>query len=72
MAIQYNIKAQVVDIRKDSPRKEDAFLVDTNVWFWMTYTRASHSERPPSQYQTDLYPNYTNESLAIGANDSFV
>ncbi len=67
MAINYIIQAQVVDITIDIPRDKDAFLVDTNVWYWMTYTRASQSTRPPAQYQTTNYPAYTNEALAAGA-----
>lgn len=43
MAIDYTIQAQIVDIRKDSPRSEDIFLVDTNVWYWHAYTNANVS-----------------------------
>jgi len=67
MTVNYIIQAEVVDITSDSPRAEDAFLVDTNVWYWMTYTRASLSARPPAQYQTTTYPAYTNAALAAGA-----
>jgi len=67
MAVNYIIQAEVVDITSDSPRAEDNFLVDTNVWYWMTYTRASQSARPPAQYQTTNYPAYTNNALAVGA-----
>lgn len=41
MAINLNIQAEVVDIRSDSPEKNDIFLVDTNVWLWQTYTKAA-------------------------------
>ena len=64
MAVNYIIQAEVVDITGDTPRAEDAFLVDTNVWYWMTYTRASQSA---IQYQTTNYPAYTNSALAAGA-----
>ena len=64
MAVNYIIQAEVVDITGDTPRAEDAFLVDTNVWYWMTYTRASQSA---IQYQTTNYPAYTNAALAAGA-----
>ncbi len=67
MAVNYIIQAEVVDITRDTPRAEDAFLVDTNVWYWMTYTRASQSDRPPALYQTTNYPAYTNAALAAGA-----
>ena len=67
MAISYTIEAAVVDITHDTPKTEDIFLVDTNVWYWMTYTRASQRIRPPLQYQTNTYPTYTNSALAVGA-----
>lgn len=37
MAVNYTVRAAVVDIRQDTPKREDAFLVDTNVWYWLTY-----------------------------------
>jgi predicted nucleic acid-binding protein len=67
MAVNYIIQAQVIDITVDSPKPEDVFLVDTNVWYWMTYSRASQSVRPPAQYQSTNYPSYTNAVLAVGA-----
>ncbi|MDL1977636.1 MAG: PIN domain-containing protein [Deltaproteobacteria bacterium] len=67
MAINYSIQAEIVDITTDSPKTDDVFLVDTNVWYWMTYTRASLSVRPPAQYQTSNYPAYTNAALAAAA-----
>jgi hypothetical protein len=39
MAINYTVQAEVVDISADTPKTEDAFLVDTNVWYWLTYSR---------------------------------
>lgn len=67
MAVNYTIQAEVVDITTDTPQASDVFIVDTNVWYWMTYTRASQSLRPPAQYQTSNYPAYTNAALAVGA-----
>ena len=67
MAINYSIQAKIVDITTDSPRANDVFLVDTNVWYWMTYTRAGLSVRPPAQDQTSNYPAYTNAALSAGA-----
>ena len=54
MAINYVIDATIIDIRNDQPDSKDIFFVDTNVWFWLTYSKAS---RFPS-YQTRYYPNY--------------
>ncbi len=67
MAINYIIQADVVDITADSPQASDVFLVDTNVWYWVTYTRASQSSRPPRAYQTNHYPIYLNSALGTGA-----
>jgi predicted nucleic acid-binding protein len=62
MAINYTVQAQVVDITADTPRADDVFLVDTNVWYWMTYPHAtSFVSRPSSEY-----PAYLNK--ALGAN----
>ncbi len=41
MSINYTISSKVVDITQDSPKPSDSFLVDTNVWYWLTYTKAS-------------------------------
>ena len=67
MAINYTVEAEVVDITADTPKAQDSFLVDTNVWYWLTYSRASQSARPPANYQTTNYPNYTNAALGAGA-----
>lgn len=67
MAIHYNIQAAVIDITTDTPKAGDAFMVDTNVWYWLTYSRASQSVRPPAYYQVSHYPNYTNTALGAGA-----
>ncbi len=58
MAINYSIQADLVDITTDSPKADDVFLVDTNVWYWMTYPNAT--SYIPSQF----YPGYLNKALA--------
>ncbi|MEG4629800.1 hypothetical protein QUB56_09275 [Microcoleus sp. AR_TQ3_B6] len=55
MAVQYAVKAEVVNIQFDTPQKDDIFLVDTNVWYWLTYTQASTSAK---SYQIKDYPAY--------------
>ena len=50
--IQYTIQAEIIDIRQDQPRLSDRFVVDTNVWFWLTYPNAS-----PYPHQI-WYPKY--------------
>jgi predicted nucleic acid-binding protein len=60
MAINYRIQAQIVDIKIDVPHAEDIFMVDTNVWYWHTYTNASVSASP---YQIDNYPDYLIQAI---------
>lgn len=55
MAVNYVVQAEVVNIRSDQPKKDDIFLVDTNVWYWLTYTKASTSA---NNYQITYYPSY--------------
>jgi hypothetical protein len=55
------VRAQIVDIRADTPKDSDVFLVDTNAWYWLFYSRASVS-RTPAQAN---YPSYL--KAAIGA-----
>ncbi|MEH1870167.1 hypothetical protein [Nostoc sp.] len=60
MAVNYTVQAQVVDIRSDIPNKDDIFLVDTNVWYWYTYTNASISSLA---YQITEYPSYVAKAI---------
>jgi len=64
MAINYIVQAEVVDITIDTPKPNDAFLVDTNVWYWLTYTQASQDALP---YQISRYPKYANTALSVSA-----
>jgi len=67
--IQYSVQASIIDITKDTPKSTDCFLVDTNVWFWTTYTRASNipTANNPKQYQITDYPNYINKAISAGS-----
>jgi len=67
MPINYVIRAEVVDVESDTPQEEDAFLVDSNVWFWMTYTKASHGMEHWRQPLIIIYPDYINTALSAGA-----
>src|SRR5208337_397128 len=69
MPIQYSVQSSVVDIKKDKPKSTDLFLVDTNVWFWTTYTRASTipTANNPQQYQITDYPDYINKAINSGS-----
>ncbi|MBW4450215.1 MAG: hypothetical protein KME38_26155 [Spirirestis rafaelensis WJT71-NPBG6] len=68
MAVNLNIQADVIDIRVDTPQQDDIFLVDTNVWFWQTYTNAGFGAKP---YQIKNYPNYLKLALSNRATLSY-
>lgn len=56
------IEAEVFDIRKDDPRNAESFLVDTNVWFWMTYVNATTGTI--ASRQAKEYSGYFQKCLA--------
>lgn len=62
MPVQYTVRADVIDIRTDKPRPTDAFLVDTNVWLWVSYAQAGGH---PNQRRT--YPAYIRAARAAKA-----
>ncbi|MBI5409263.1 MAG: hypothetical protein HZA14_07845 [Nitrospirae bacterium] len=64
MPVQYTIKADVIDLRNDTPRQADLFLVDSNVWYWTTYTRADFADARPRTYQINDYPLYISKALS--------
>lgn len=59
--------AEVIDIEHDQPRAGDVFLVDTNVWLWHTYTRASQGAKPPMRHQATYYPRCVKRALQVRA-----
>lgn len=63
MAINYSIQASIIDITNDTPKAADIFLVDTNVWYWMTYSKATS----PIPSQLSDYPNYLNRALSVSS-----
>jgi len=67
MPANYTIRADVIDILKDTPRNTDIFLVDSNVWYWISYTRASQGLIQPKRYQITDYPNYLKSALTNGS-----
>ena len=44
MSVLYAVQADVFDIERSGPQGADCFLVDSNVWLWMTYSNVSHGE----------------------------
>lgn len=65
MAANLVINAEVVDISSDAPRAKDVFFVDTNVWYWLTYTKASQAGA--RNFQLIPYPAYINKILGVGS-----
>lgn len=66
MPVSLNIESNVVDLRSDAPRETDIFFVDTNIWYWLTYTKISNPALRCRPYQINSYPTYAND--ALGAN----
>lgn len=50
--------------RTDNPQQGDIFLVDTNVWFWQTYTNAGFGANAS---EFSIYLKYLNQALVNGA-----
>jgi hypothetical protein len=69
MAINYRVAAEVVDLHADRPSPGEKFLVDTNVWYWTSYSRLSLTppSRQPKPYQLTDYPRYLKQLLQVGA-----
>ena len=65
MPVNYQVTANVVDITTDTPRRGDTFLVDSNVWFWFAYTKASMCS---NAYQVTDYPGYLKQCFSAGSN----
>lgn len=66
-AISYQIRAQVVDLKTDNPRQADSFLVDTNVWYWLTYPRCQQRQKRAKNYQVKIYPDYLKKARKVQA-----
>lgn len=67
MPVNYAVAADVVDLRGDTPTAKDVFLVDTNVWFWTSYSKAGLNL--PNWLRPKLidYPDYLQKCVSIGA-----
>jgi len=63
MTINYIVKAEVVDIGSDLPLCDDVFLVDTNIWYWLTYPNATAHVAS----KVIDYPEYLNKALMVGS-----
>lgn len=67
MAVNYVIAADIIDVRVNTPKPEDVFLVDSNVWYWMTYTKASLSNQPQTLRRVRDYSAFVNNTIAVSA-----
>lgn len=63
MAVQYQVRAQVVDLRTDRPLATDRFYVDTNVWFWVAYPNVQFGSTQPQAQRVGGYTNYLQSVL---------
>jgi predicted nucleic acid-binding protein len=63
-----NVAANIWDIRSTDPDPEAEFLVDTNAWYFTTYTRASIlAVDQPKKYQTQQYSRFIKKALEAGS-----
>lgn len=63
-----NVAAVVCDIRSIEPDPQAEFLVDTNAWYWTTYTRASiPAVDQPKKYQSQQYARFIKKALDKGS-----
>lgn len=67
MAVNHSIRSTIIDLKKDTPKGSDTFFIDSNVWYWMTYAPASHTNSPHQRYQIQEYPNYIKSCLDANA-----
>lgn len=63
MSLNLIVSATVVDLRDDIPKLADKFFVDTNVWYWLTYSRSIQGTNIPLRYQMKHYPDYIQQAL---------
>jgi hypothetical protein len=70
----YIVRASVVDISRDTPKREDRVWVDTNVLYWQTYSRASLRtyDKRPKYYQTSSYPSWMQRAIRSGSTLHFL
>ena len=65
--VNYSISADITDIRVDTPKPGDVFLVDSNVWYWMTYSKASLSNQPQTLRRVQDYSTYLKKAITTSA-----
>ena len=68
MSVNYSIKSLIIDLKSGTPKDSDSFLIDSNVWYWMTYSSASYANSSPLPYQLKCYPDYIKSCLKAEVN----
>lgn len=63
MAINFQVRAQVVDLTRDRPKAEDRFWVDTNVWLWQVYPAMTVSMDDRRKRICDSYLRYFADAM---------
>lgn len=58
--MKLNVQSQVVEIRYDTPKHKEQFLVDTNIWIYLYYNRVS---TPGYSHQDYTYTPYINKAI---------
>jgi hypothetical protein len=62
------VSATVCDIRTTDPEPEGEYFIDTNAWYWTTYSRASIlASDGPIKYQRQHYPRFIKRALDKGS-----
>lgn len=56
--INLHVRSEVINISSDNPVENDSFFVDTNVWYWLGYDRASLANSPPNTQAVQAYSDY--------------
>ncbi len=67
MPANYAVRADVVEIGTDTPHSSDEFLIDTNVWAFLVYTRMAIRSHPPFHAKAAAYSTYVNQALTNGS-----
>lgn len=62
-----NVRAKIVDIRTDTPKDSDVFIVDTNAWYWLFYSRASLTPNGPHAHQLADYLAFLKTAISASA-----
>ncbi len=67
MSIQYAVNAEIFDIGQTLPIDSDNFLIDSNIWFWMTYSKSSYGNINFRQNIMNQYANYVGKVISCNA-----